>query len=234
EEIIQICPTNTRGYLLVTADDINSIADLEGRIIGASSYTSISYLYMKYILLDNGVDPDSVTWSMVGGSSARNAALAAGSIDAGLLYAEYALVLDTLPGLHILGPLTEFSDTGEVTSGVAVRKDFKDQYPNATLNFVKAGLLANIFALTQRDAYISEGMAWVEEETSAGNNISFYTQLYDGYLSWGVWGLDFDASMAERAVDLAMDAGSITTDLPANTWNDFSLWTTALEDSYQA
>ncbi|MFW9860652.1 MAG: ABC transporter substrate-binding protein [Candidatus Thorarchaeota archaeon] len=234
EDIIQICPTNTRGYLLVTSDDINSIADLEGRIIGASSYTSISYLYMKYILLDNGVDPASVTWSMVGGSSARNAALAAGSIDAGLLYAEYALVLDTLPGLHILGSLPEFSDTGEVTSGVAVRKDFMDQYPQATANFVKAGLLANIFALTQRDAYIAEGMAWVEEETSAGNNISYYTQLYDGYLSWGVWDLEFNAAMADRAVELAIDAGSITTSLAASTWNDFSLWTSALQEYYQA
>jgi NitT/TauT family transport system substrate-binding protein len=234
EDLVQICPTNTRGYLLVTADDINSIADLEGRVLGASSYTAISYLYLKYALEDAGVDPADCTWNMVGGSSARNAALAAGSIDAGLLYAEYALVLDTLPGLHILGPVTDFLATGEVTSGVAVRQDFIDEYPQATQAFVKAGLLANMFALTQRDAYIAEGMAWVESETSAGNNISYYTQLYDGYLAWNVWTLDFDPGNAARAVDLATDAGSLTTDVPVATWNDFTYWTTALEELYQA
>ena len=229
EEIVQICPTNTRGYLLVTADDINSIADLEGRVIGASSYTAISYLYLKYALEDNGVDPLDCTWNMVGGSSARNAALAAGSIDAGLLYAEYAVVLDTLPGLHILGPVTDFLSTGEVTSGVAVRQDFIDEYPQAVQNFVLAGALANLFALTQRDAYIAEGMAWVEAETSAGNNISYYTQLYDGYLSWNVWTMEFSVENAERAVELAVDAGSLTTSIPVAQWNDFTYWATALE-----
>lgn len=231
-ELVQICPTNTRGYLLVTADDIHSIADLEGRIIGASSYTAISYLYLKYALEDNGVDPDDCTWSMVGGSSARNAALAAGSIEAGLLYAEYALVLDTLPGLHILGPVTDFLSTGEVTSGVAVRQDFMDQYPQALGNFAMAGALANLFALTQRDAYIAEGMAWVESETSAGNNISYYTRLYDGYLEWNVWTMDFSVDNAERAVQLALDAGSITTSIAVADWNDFTFWEAALEALY--
>jgi ABC-type nitrate/sulfonate/bicarbonate transport system substrate-binding protein len=234
EEIVQICPTNTRGYLLVTADDINSIAELEGRVIGASSYTAISYLYLKYALEDNGVDPLDCTWNMVGGSSARNAALAAGSIDAGLLYAEYALILDTLPGLHILGPVTDFLSTGEVTSGVAVRQDFMDLYPQTIADFVMAGALANLFALTQRDAYIAEGMAWVEAETSAGNNISYYTQLYDGYLEWNVWGMDFSVENAERAVELALDAGSITETVAVAAWNDFTFWTTALEALYFA
>jgi ABC-type nitrate/sulfonate/bicarbonate transport system substrate-binding protein len=232
-EIVQVMPTNTRGYLLVTADDIHSIADLEGRVIGASSYTAISYLYLKYALEDNGVDPLDCTWSMVGGSSARNAALAAGSIDAGLLYAEYALILDTLPGLHILGPVTDFLSTGEVTSGVGVRQDFIDTYPQTMADFATAGALANIFSLTQRDAYIAEGMAWVESETSAGNNVSYYTQLYDGYLSWNVWTLDFTVDNAARAVQLALDAGAITADLPVATWNDFTFWTTALDNLYQ-
>ena len=234
EEIVQISPTNTRGYLLVTADDINSIADLEGRIIGASSYTAISYLYLKYALEDNGVDPLDCTWSMVGGSSARNAALAAGSIDAGLLYAEYAVILDTLPGLHILGPVTDFLSTGEVTSGVAVRQDFIDEYPQTVADFVLAGALANLFALTQRDAYIAEGMAWVEDETSAGNNISYYTDLYDGYLSWNVWTMEFSVENAERAVQLALDAGALTETIAVSVWNDFTFWQAALESIYQA
>jgi ABC-type nitrate/sulfonate/bicarbonate transport system substrate-binding protein len=232
-EIVQVAATNTRGYLLVTADDINSIADLEGRVIGASSYTAISYLYLKYALEDNGVDPADCTWSMVGGSSARNAALAAGSIDAGLLYAEYALILDTLPGLHILGPVTDFLSTGEVTSGVGVRQDFIDTYPQTMADFAKSCILANMFSLTQRDAYIAEGMAWVEAETSAGNNISYYTQLYDGYLEWNVWTLDFNTDNAARAVQLALDAGAITTELAVATWNDFTFWNNALDELYQ-
>ena len=232
EDVVQICPTNTRGYLLVTADDINSIADLEGRVIGASSYTAISYLYLKYALEDNGVDPLDCTWSMVGGSSARNAALAAGSIDAGLLYAEYALILDTLPGLHILGPVTDFLSTGEVTSGVAVRQDFMDLYPQTIADFAYASVLANLFSLTQRAAYIAEGMAWVEAETSAGNNISYYTQLYDGYLEWNVWSMNFSAANAERAVELCLDAGSLTTSIPVAEWNDFSYWEAALDLLY--
>ncbi len=229
QEIVQICPTNTRGYLLVTADDINSIADLEGRVIGASSYTAISYLYLKYALEDNGVDPLDCTWSMVGGSSARNAALAAGSIDAGLLYAEYALVLDELPGLHILGPVTDFLATGEVTSGVAVRQDFMDLYPQTIADFAYASALANLFSLTQREAYIQEGMAWVEAETSAGNNYTYYATLYDGYLSWNVWSMNFSAANADRAVQLALDAGSLTTSIPVAQWNDFSYWEAALD-----
>jgi NitT/TauT family transport system substrate-binding protein len=233
-EIVQVIPTNTRGYLLVTKDDINSIADLEGRVIGISAYTAISYLYIKYALEDNGIDPLNCTWSVVGGSSARNAALAAGSIDAGLLYAEYALILDTLPGLHILGPVTDFLETGEITSGVGVRQDFIDAHPQAMADFAYAGVLANVFSLTQRDAYITEGMAWVEAETSAGNNISYYTQLYDGYLSWNVWTLDFDMDSAARAVQLALDAGAITTDLPVATWNNVTFWNKALEDLHLA
>ncbi len=231
-EIVQVQPTNTRGYLLVTKSDINSIEDLIGRVIGISSYTAISYLYIKYALEDAGLDPEDCTWSVVGGSSARNAALAAGSIDAGLLYAEYALVLDELPTLHILGPLTDFLTTGEVTSGVGVRQDFIDAHPQTMADFAYAGVLANVFSLTQREAYIEEGMAWVEGETGAGYNISYYTQLYDGYLSWGVWTLEFDPDNAARAVQIALDAGAITADLPVNTWNIFTFWNDALEELY--
>ncbi|MHA1401918.1 MAG: ABC transporter substrate-binding protein [Candidatus Heimdallarchaeaceae archaeon] len=228
-DIVQFAPTNTRGYLLVTKDDINSIADLEGRVIGASSYTAISYLYLKYALEDNGVDPEDCTWEMVGGSSARNAALAGGSIDAGLLYAEYAFILDELPGLHILGPVTDFLETGEVRSGIAVRQSFIDTYPQTMADFSEAALLSSLFSLTQREAYIDEGMAWVEEETMAGNNRSYYEQLYDGYLLWNVWGLDFLEANAARAVELALDAESLTTSIPVADWNNFSFWEAARE-----
>jgi hypothetical protein len=129
--------------------------------------------------------------------------------------------------------VTDFLSTGEVTSGVGVRQDFIDTYPQTMADFATAGALANIFSLTQRDAYIAEGMAWVESETSAGNNVSYYTQLYDGYLSWNVWTLDFTVDNAARAVQLALDAGAITADLPVATWNDFTFWTTALDNLYQ-
>jgi NitT/TauT family transport system substrate-binding protein len=231
-QIVQMAPTNTRGYLLVTADDINSIADLEGRVVGASSYTAISYLYLKYALEDAGVDPDDVTWNMVGGSSARRAALVGGSIEAGLLYAEYALELDKLEGLHILGPVTDFLATGEVTSGLAVRQDFIDEYPFACQDFAKAIALANVFALTRGEEFIDEGMAWYEAESGASNNRSYYASLYEGYREWNVYTLSFTEANAERAVDLALDAGSIETEIPVSQWNNFTFWQTALEELY--
>ena len=109
-----------------------------------------------------------------------------------------------------------------------------DQYNQSLVDFVMAGALANLFALTQRDAYIAEGMAWVESETSAGNNISYYTQLYDGYIEWNVWGMDFTVESAERAIQLCLDSGSLTESVAVADWNDFSYWEAALEALYFA
>jgi ABC-type nitrate/sulfonate/bicarbonate transport system substrate-binding protein len=234
EEIVQVMPYSTRGYLLVTDSDINSIADLEGKVVGASSYTSISYIYMKYALEDAGLTADDVTWNMVGGSSSRRAALAAGSIDAGLLYAEYALILEKSPGLHILGPLTDYLASGEVFSGAGLRKDFMDTYPEATRNFVKAGVLANIFCLTQRDAYIEEARTWVNSEVGIEDQIneSFAEQLYDGYRSWNVWTLAFEQANAERALEISLEVGTIEETIPIADWNNFEIWNSILEELY--
>jgi ABC-type nitrate/sulfonate/bicarbonate transport system substrate-binding protein len=234
EEIVQVMPYSTRGYLIVTDSDINSVADMEGKVIGASSYTSISYIYMKYVLEDAGLSVDDVTWNMVGGSSSRRAALAAGSIDAGLLYAEYALILEKQPGLHILGPLTDYLASGEVFSGAGLRKDFMDTYPQATRDFVKAGVLANVFCLTQRDAYIEEARLWVNAEVGIEDQIneSFAETLYDGYRSWNVWTLDFLPENAERALEISLEVETITETIPVADWNNFAIWNSILEELY--
>jgi ABC-type nitrate/sulfonate/bicarbonate transport system substrate-binding protein len=234
-ELIQSTILGTRGYQLVVSKDVTSIADLKGKVIGASSWTAISYIYLKYALIDAGIDPDTeVTWEMVGGSRARYAALLGGSINAGIIYTELTWqLLEETDTVHSLGALGQFVAGGETRSGICVVQSFKDEHPEAVKDVVKASIKANVFTLSQKDAYIDEGKEWTEEEVPEPLSREWYERLYDEYILLYVWGLEFTRLAQERAMTYCIETESITGPIPVDTWNDFDLYNEAFAEMYE-
>lgn len=88
EGAVQILAVNTLGvlYIVENGDEISSVADLKGKTIAASGKGSTPEYALRYLLEQNGLDPDSdVTLDWKSEHSECVAALASGAVTVALL-----------------------------------------------------------------------------------------------------------------------------------------------------
>lgn len=77
--------TDRQPYKLMAAPGIKTIADLQGKKIGAASAIDIYTYVLKQIFIKGGLDPDKdVEWIVGGGQNQRLAAAIGGAVQAGL------------------------------------------------------------------------------------------------------------------------------------------------------
>lgn len=87
-------------------EDIQSIADLQGKNIGTGSIGAQVHIYMSALLQKAGIDTSSVQFVNIGGSAAIFKAVAAGVIDAGPGEPELMYEADAY-NVKVLGPVWE-------------------------------------------------------------------------------------------------------------------------------
>ena len=172
---------NTLGvlYIVEKGESISSVADLKGKSIVASGKGSTPEYTLRYLLSENGIDPDAdvmIDWKSE--HSECVAALAAGTAEIALLPQPFVTVAQNkISALRMALDLTEEWDrlgnsSGLITGVIVARKDAVEAASEAVNAF-----------LTE----YAQSVAWVNENTKeAGELIG----------SYGI----VDASVAETAL----------------------------------
>lgn len=137
---------NTLGVLDIveTGESIHSIADLKGKTIVGAGKGSTPEFALRYLLAENGIDPDSdVTIDWKSEHSECVAALAGGTAAVALLPQPFVTVAQSkIAELRIALDLTQEwdalgNDSSLLTGVVAARKAFVDEHPNAVAAFLE-------------------------------------------------------------------------------------------------
>lgn len=172
---------NTLGvlYIVENGNSVQSMADLAGRTIAASGKGSTPEYALRYLLSENGIDPDTgVTIDWKSEHSECVAALASGAATIAMLPQPFVTVAQTqLPDLRVALDLTEEWDALDngsalLTGVVVARADFVEEHPAAVEEFLTS---------------YAESVEWVNANTAEA------AKLIGGY--------DIvDAAVAEKAL----------------------------------
>ena len=172
---------NTLGvlYIVENGNSVQSMADLAGRTIAASGKGSTPEYALRYLLSENGIDPDTgVTIDWKSEHSECVAALASGAATIAMLPQPFVTVAQTqLPDLRVALDLTEEWDALDngsalLTGVVVARADFVAEHPAAVEQFLTS---------------YAESVDWVNDNTAEA------AELIGGY--------DIvDAAVAEKAL----------------------------------
>ena len=172
---------NTLGvlYVVENGNAVQSMADLAGKTIAASGKGSTPEYALRYLLSENGIDPDNdVTIDWRSEHSECVAALASGSATIAMLPQPFVTVAQTqLPDLRVALDLTEEWDALDngsalLTGVVVARADFVEEHPAAVEQFLTS---------------YADSVDWVNDNTAEA------AELIGGY--------DIvDAAVAEKAL----------------------------------
>ena len=136
---------NTLGvlYIVENGNAVQSMTDLAGKTIVASGKGSTPEYALRYLLEQNGVNPETdvvIDWRSE--HSECVAALASGAATVAMLPQPFVTVArSTVPDLRVALDLTEEWDnlnngSGLVTGVVAARREFVEEHPEVILRFL--------------------------------------------------------------------------------------------------
>ena len=145
-EIVTLA-VNTLGvlYIVEQGEEVQTMADLAGKTIVAAGKGSTPEYALRYLLKENGIDPDKdVTIDWKSEHSECVAALASGSATIALLPQPFVTVAQTkIEGLRMALDLNAEWDalengSGLITGVVVARKAFVEEHPAAVDAFLQA------------------------------------------------------------------------------------------------
>lgn len=160
EGAIEVLAVNTLGvlYIVENGEAVQSMADLKGKTIVAAGKGSTPEYALRYLLTENGIDPEKdVTIDWKSEHSECVAALAGGQATIAMLPQPFVTVAQTrLEGLRMALDLTAEWDaldngSGMITGVIVARRDFVEAHPAAV-----STLLADYAA----------SVDWVNENTA--------------------------------------------------------------------
>ncbi|MCS0499810.1 ABC transporter substrate-binding protein [Protaetiibacter mangrovi] len=217
EAPVELVAVNAQAtdYVVLAQNDIESIDDLEGKTIAVNTPGSAGDTIMKLALDAEGFDIDSPDYVVIGGTSARVAALQAGQVQATvahLVSAEAAIETGQFHALLYCGPaLGPYVQTGLIAS-----TDFTAKTEVAQ-KAVDALIDAERWAASDKDGYIELSQS-VDTESSDALRDS----AYDGFVDIDFFGVDGGLSddLIDSWIQTSIDAG----DFDAATIPDKSEW----------
>ena len=137
---------NTLGviYIVENGNAVQSMADLAGKTVVAAGKGSTPEYALRYLLTENGIDPDTdVTIDWKSEHAECVAALASGAATIALLPQPFVTVAQTkIEGLRMALDLTAEWDaldngSGMITGVVVARKSFVEEHPAAVAAFLE-------------------------------------------------------------------------------------------------
>ena len=143
---LEVLAVNTLGvlYIVESGDTVQSMADLKGKTIVAAGKGSTPEYALRYLLSENGIDPDNdvaIDWKSE--HSECVAALASGQAAIALLPQPFVTVAQTkIEGLRMALDLTAEWDkldngSGLITGVIVARREVVDANPDAVDAFLK-------------------------------------------------------------------------------------------------
>ena len=143
---VEVLAVNTLGvlYIVENGDAVQSMADLKGQTIVAAGKGSTPEYALRYLLSENGIDPDNdVTIDWKSEHSECVAALASGQATIALLPQPFVTVAQTkIEGLRMALDLTEEwnkldNGSGLITGVIVARRDVVEANPGAVDSFLQ-------------------------------------------------------------------------------------------------
>ena len=143
---VEVLAVNTLGvlYIVENGDAVQSMADLKGQTIVAAGKGSTPEYALRYLLTENGIDPDKdVTIDWKSEHSECVAALASGQATIALLPQPFVTVAQTkIEGLRMALDLTAEWDkldngSGLITGVIVARRDVVEANPGAVDSFLQ-------------------------------------------------------------------------------------------------
>lgn len=143
---LEVLAVNTLGvlYIVESGDTVQSMADLKGKTIVAAGKGSTPEYALRYLLSENGIDPDNdvaIDWKSE--HSECVATLASGQAAIALLPQPFVTVAQTkIEGLRMALDLTAEWDkldngSGLITGVIVARREVVDANPDAVDAFLK-------------------------------------------------------------------------------------------------
>ncbi len=146
EGAVEVLAVNTLGvlYIVENGESVQSIADLKGQTIVAAGKGSTPEYALRYLLSENGIDPDSdVTIDWKSEHSECVAALASGQATIALLPQPFVTVAQSkIEGLRMALDLNAEWDaldngSGLITGVIVARREVVEENPAAVNEFLK-------------------------------------------------------------------------------------------------
>ena len=143
---VEVLAVNTLGvlYIVENGETVQSMADLKGQTIVAAGKGSTPEYALRYLLTENGIDPDNdVTIDWKSEHSECVAALASGQATIALLPQPFVTVAQTkIEGLRMAMDLTEEwnkldNGSGLITGVIVARRDVVEANPGAVDSFLQ-------------------------------------------------------------------------------------------------
>ena len=202
-------------YVVLAQNDIETIDDLEGKVVGVNTPGSAGDTIMKLALEAEGFDIDSPEYVVIGGTGARVAALQAGQIQATvahLVSAEAAIETGQFHALLYCGPaLGPYVQTGLIAS-----KKFTENAEVAQ-PAVDALIDALRWSATDKEGYIELSQT-VDKESSD----ELRDRAYDGFIEIDFFGVD--GGLSDELIDSWVATSIAAGDFDEATMPDKSEW----------
>lgn len=146
---VVMCFVDRPLFDLVGTLEINSVADLKGRLVGISSRGGVIDVATRQMIKQSGVDPAQVTLLIVGGQTEMLVALKAGRISAGLLSPpqNFLAYREGLKNIGFAGSYIRIPSTG-----VVAMRDRLERNPDQVRRVLRALSRARVFARDNKAA----------------------------------------------------------------------------------
>jgi NitT/TauT family transport system substrate-binding protein len=202
---------------LVATPEINSIAELKGRVVGISSRGGLHDVTVRRMLQQSGVDPAQVTLLTIGGAGAMLAALKSGRIAAGLLNPplNFLAYREGLKNLGFAGSFIRIPSTGLVTM-----REKLERMPDQIRRMARALSRARAFAREQKPAVspILRRFLRIEDE-------DLLSRIYDYHRRAETPDGRIDTALAAETIRDARLAEGVAKEIPVEQVFDFSYLT---------
>lgn len=202
-------PTSTMHYSVIGAPGITEIADLRGKNIGTSGPGGFNSMLFRYMLDQEGINPDTdVQMVPIGGSSERAAAVLAGQVDAVIVYIDNWIALrERGADIELVGHVAQLVP-GLSPRAIFAPADYLEENQELALGIACANLETNQWINASKDEFVEYTVGHVpassEEEVAA---------FYDVAQEIGMFATDpdkvLDPAGYTALADLMLDAGEI-------------------------
>ena len=165
-------PISTMHYSVIAAAGNDEIADLRGKNIGTSGPGGFNSMLFRYMLDQEGIDPDTeVQMVPIGGSSERAAALLAGQVDAVIVYIDNWIALrERGADIELVGHVAELVP-GLSPRAIFAPADYLKENQELALGIACANLETNQWISSSKEEFVEYTVSHVpastEEEVAA-------------------------------------------------------------------
>ncbi len=222
-------PISTMHYAVVSTPGTDTIADLKGKSIGTSGPGGFNGMLFRYMLKQNGLEPEvDVAIVPVGGSSERAAAILAGQVNATVIFIDNWLALEAQgANAQLLGYVADIVP-GLSSRAIFAEREYIEANEDLAVAMACANLEANHWIGSSKEDFVSYTM-----DNVRGANEEAVGKFYDVAMQINMFPTDpaalLDTAGYQGLADLLYDGGELDKQLEASSFVDRSYLERAAE-----